>query len=245
MEVTHLWISPRCPGCENGGMCGRFTLTTPAEMLAALFELDDLGDWNDPRYNIAPQTRILTVRARQGRRAAQTLLWGAPNPKDARPLINARSETVTTSALFAPAFARSRVLVPADGFYEWTSAAGKRQAHYFQQPGGGPFAFAGLAVEPPRRSAATEPAAVILTTESSASVKAVHNRMPLIVGREDFDSWLDAAAPVGKARAAIDAGAHTVWTSRTVGPMVNNVRNDSPDCIRPAAHASDPQGSLF
>lgn len=245
MEVTRLGISRLCPGCENGRMCGRFTLTTPAEMLAALFELDDLGDWNDPRYNIAPQTRILTVRTRQGRRAAQTLLWGAPNPKDARPLINARSETVATSPLFAPAFARARVLVPADGFYEWTSTAGKRQAHYFQQAGGRPFAFAGLAVGPAQGSPAAEPAAVILTTESSASVKAVHNRMPLIVAREDFDSWLDETAPIGKARAVIEAGAHTAWTSRTVGPMVNNVRNDSPDCIRPAAHASDPQGSLF
>jgi SOS response associated peptidase (SRAP) len=75
-------------------MCGRFTLATPAEILAALFEVAGVEDWNDPRFNIAPQTRVITVRGRRGERQAQSLLWGAVNPKDSRPLINARSETV-------------------------------------------------------------------------------------------------------------------------------------------------------
>jgi putative SOS response-associated peptidase YedK len=226
-------------------MCGRFTLTTPPEMLAALFELDDLGDWNDPRYNIAPQTRILTVRRAGRGRTAQTLLWGVLNPRGPRPLINARSETAATSPLFAPAFARARVLVPADGFFEWTTVGGKRLAHYFQQPGGGPFAFAGLAVDPPPASGGGEPAAVILTAEASESVRPVHDRMPLIVAREDFDAWLDPAGPLAAARAVITRGGRTVWTSRRVGPLVNNVRNDSPECLRPAGPAADPQGSLF
>src|SRR5436190_19805666 len=98
-------------------MCGRFTLATPAEILEALFEVST-ADWNEPRYNIAPQTRIVTVRGAGRRRIAQSLLWGAINPKDARPLINARSETVATSPLFGRAFIASRILISADGFFE-------------------------------------------------------------------------------------------------------------------------------
>ncbi len=227
-------------------MCGRFTLATPAEVLAALFELDDLGDWNDPRYNIAPKTRILTVRRGREGRPAQSLLWGVLNPRDSRPLINARSETVATSPLFAPAFTRSRVLVPADGFFEWTKAGGRRQAHYFQQPGGAPFAFAGLAVNPPPAAADQgEPSAVILTTQASDSVRAIHDRMPLVVPRDGFETWLDHTVSPKALMDLILAGVGTSWISRPVGPLVNNVGNDSPDCIRPADHAPEPQGSLF
>jgi len=214
-------------------------------MLAALFELDDLGDWNDPRYNIAPQTRILTVRRRGKQRSGQSLLWGVQSPRDARLLINARSETVASSPLFGPAFARSRVLVPADGFFEWTREGGRKRAVYFQQEGGLPFAFAGIAVSSPSIAELGEPGAVILTTEASESVRSVHDRMPLLVRPPDFDTWLDTGANPRDAQAVIEAGRETRWTSFTVGPQVNNVRNDGPECVRPAAPEAERQGRLF
>lgn len=225
-------------------MCGRFTLATPPEILAALFGID-AADWNDPRYNIAPQTRVVAVRNAGGKRAAQALLWGAINPKDGRPVINARSETVATSPLFSRAFAASRVLVPADGFFEWTKERAGRRGHYFRQPGSKPFAFAGIAVSPPPSNDAGEPAAVILTTEASESVRSIHDRMPLIVVPSDFDLWLDPAA---NPKAVVDMmahGAHTQWTSHPVGPSVNNARNDSPENIRRAEPETERQRSLF
>ncbi len=226
-------------------MCGRFTLATPAEILAALFGVDGLGDWNDPRYNIAPQTRVVTVRREQGKPIGQSLLWGATNPRDSRPLINARSETVATSPLFGRAFATSRVLVPADGFFEWTKEGTRRKGHYFQQPGGGPFAFAGMAVSPPPDRESGEPAAVILTTQASDSVKSYHDRMPLIVAAGGFDVWLDEGANPRSVLGVVASGAQTQWISRPVGPAVNNVRNDSPENLRREEPASDPQGRLF
>jgi putative SOS response-associated peptidase YedK len=225
-------------------MCGRFTLATPSEILAALFSVD-AADWNDPRYNIAPQTRVVTVRKARGRRMAQALLWGTINPRDGKPLINARSETVATSPMFSRAFAASRILVPADGFFEWTKAGSKRHGHYFRQPGSKPFAFAGIAVPPPPSNESAEPAAVILTTQASESVKAIHDRMPLIVAPADFELWLDPAASAKAAMDVVAHGAHTPWTSHPVGPAVNNVRNDSPENIRRADPETERQGSLF
>ncbi len=224
-------------------MCGRFTLATPPEILAALLGVDS-SDWNDPRFNIAPQVRIVTVRKTRRRHEAQSLLWGTLNPRDSRPLINARSETAATSPLFGPAFASSRVLVPADGFFEWTKIGSKRMGRYFQQPGGRPFAFAGIAVDPPPGSKLTEAAAVILTTKASDSVREYHDRMPLIVAADEFSRWLDP----GDAKEAFEViahSAHTSWTSHPVGPSVNNVRNDSPENVRHAEPTPDAQGSLF
>lgn len=225
-------------------MCGRFTLATPPEILAALFGVD-ASDWNDPRYNIAPQVKVVTVRQQGGRRRAQSLLWGAVNPRDSRPLINARSETVSTSPLFAPAFANARILVPADGFFEWTKSGARRMGRYFQQPGGAPFAFAGLAVTPPAASGPGGPAAVILTTAASESVREYHDRMPLLVARDEFDPWLDPSRALKEVAEIIAHGAGTQWTSHPVGPAVNNVRNDSPENIRRAEPIPDPQRSLF
>lgn len=224
-------------------MCGRFTLATPPEILAALFGIE-AADWNDPRYNIAPQTRVVTVRSARGKRAAQALLWGAINP-EARPVINARSETVATSPLFSSAFAAARILVPADGFFEWTREGTKRRGHYFRQPGSKPFAFAGIAVPPPPSSDLVDPAAVILTTEASESVRSIHDRMPLIVSPADFDLWLDPAANPKAVLEVMAHGEHTQWTSHPVGPSVNNARNDSPENIRRAEPATERQGRLF
>jgi len=234
------------PGFDrmSSGMCGRFTLATPPEILAALFGLDS-ADWNDPRYNIAPQVKIVTVRGSRGSHKAQSLRWGAVNPRGSRPLINARSETVATSPLFAPAFATSRVLVPADGFFEWTKSGARRIGRYFQQAGGKPFAFAGIAVNPPATTSPAEPAAVILTTKATESVREYHDRMPLIVASDQFDRWLDPTRNLKDATEVIAHGAHTQWTSHPVGPSVNSVRNDTPENTRRADPTPDPQGSLF
>lgn len=226
-------------------MCGRFTLATPPEVLAALFDLDS-ADWNDPRYNIAPQTRVVAVRGERGRRQAQSLIWGAVNPRGGRPLINARSETVASSPLFSRPFAEARVLVPADGFFEWTKLGTKREAHYFQRPGLGPFAFAGIAVPPgPTQPIAGGPSAVILTTAASPSVRGIHDRMPVVIEPDDFDLWLDPGRRIQAVLGAVERAASASWVTHPVGPFVNNVRHDGPENIRFAEPTPEPQGRLF
>lgn len=225
-------------------MCGRYTLISPSEALMALFEMSEDQDWDEPRFNIPPQTKVKAVRIQGAKRVAQSFLWGAINPRDSKPLINARSETVATSPLFARAFGDSRILIPADGFFEWTNDRGQRKARYFQKPEGGPFAFAGLAIKSPVNDDGDE-AAVILTTEANAQVRPYHHRMPLVIPPGEFAPWLDRDTNL---KAVIDLMAHrasTQWKSSPVGPAVNNVRNDRPECIAPTAHQPNPQGSLF
>ena len=232
-------------------MCGRFTLATPQDILAALFAVEGDEDWGGPRYNIAPQTRIRTVRPREGGRRTQSLLWGALRPGDARPVINARCETISTSPLFNRGFLTSRLLIPADGFYEWTRDRGDRRAHYFQQPGGQPFGLAGIGVTPVtgragiRTGADGEETAVILTTAASDSIKPYHDRMPVLVPALDFEVWLDPTANSRVVAAILAASPSQAWAGRRVGPLVNQVRNDAIECIRPDDGSPDRQGRLF
>src|SRR6266540_4855728 len=107
------------------------------------------------------------------------------------PQINARAETLLESPMLRhPAISR-RCLIPADGFYEWTSATGSRpsQPLHIRLKGGGLFAFAGIYAG--RRDGLDTYA--IVTTEPNELVAPIHNRMPVMLDPDDEALWLDSA----------------------------------------------------
>jgi len=116
--------------------------------------------------------------------------WVKEPGKLAQP-INAKVETAGEKPMFRHAFKRSRVLVPASGFYEWVPAAGYKQP-YFIRPVGGEalFGFGGLLEhwEGPTGSVLTF---AILTTAANELMRPIHDRMPLIIRPEDYAAWLD------------------------------------------------------
>ena len=114
-------------------MCGRYELHTHPAALALAFGLPyppEIG----PRYNIAPTQDVPVVRlARSGQRELAQLRWGlvprwAKDPSIGARLINARAETLAEKPAFRTALRRHRVLIPADGFYEWKSDPRRGQA---------------------------------------------------------------------------------------------------------------------
>ncbi len=92
-----------------------------------------------------------------------------------------------------PAISR-RCLIPADGFYEWTSATGSRpsQPLHIRLKGGGLFAFAGIYAG--RRDGLDTYA--IVTTEPNELVAPIHNRMPVMLDPDDEALWLDSAVTI-------------------------------------------------
>src|SRR6056297_2966805 len=117
-------------------MCGRFTLRTPANAIATLFDLEDVPELR-PRYNIAPSQPIAAVRQNRSRQREFAMLrWGlipfwADDPKIGYRTINARAETVATKPSFRAAFRKRRCLVIADGYFEWKQRGGKKQPYFF------------------------------------------------------------------------------------------------------------------
>lgn len=75
-----------------------------------------------------------------------------------------------------------RCAVPAAGFYEWNS---EKEKYTFRNPDSSIFYLAGFYKEYEEGTRF-----VILTTEANDSMKSVHNRMPLVLGRQELDAWL-------------------------------------------------------
>jgi len=221
-------------------MCGRYTLIADRRAVAALvgLEVPELA----PRYNVAPSQSVLAVRLAAGRREAAFLRWGlVPSwSRDGKaPLINARAETVADRPSFRAAFRRRRCLVPADGFYEWQALPRGKQPFLFRRPEGGPFALAGLWECWAAPDGSEVETCALLTTEANAVVRAVHDRMPVLIGPADVDTWLAADTPPAELLGLLRPAPDDLLSARAVGPRVNNARHEGPACVEP------PVASLF
>jgi putative SOS response-associated peptidase YedK len=223
-------------------MCGRYSFTLPPEALRELFRVATSLNLQ-PRYNIAP-TQIVPVIGVEpdGARALRMFRWGlVPRwskemPKGA-PLINARSEGIAESRMFGEAFSRRRCLVPADGFYEWSQdrSTSDKRPWRMVDPERPAFAFAGLWEG--WRSPAGEVirSFAIVTTSANEALSHIHDRMPVILKREDEDSWLDPGSTEPKLQSLLAPYDRTKTEVYRVDARVNSVKNDDPGCWTKAA----------
>ncbi len=182
-------------------MCGRFTLTLidPA-VLAAEFALGGELPPLTPRYNIAPTQPVATVihAPNESHNRLGLMRWGliprwAKDRSIGARLINARAETVHQKPSFREALRRRRCLVVADGFYEWQKrGGGARQPYFVTLKERRPFGFAGL-WERWRDPHSGEEliTCTLITAAANALVAPIHHRMPVILPREAYATWLD------------------------------------------------------
>lgn len=220
-------------------MCGRYTLRTPVETLVERFEIDEHPASISPSYNVAPTRQVAAVRAEDGRRKLEGLRWGlippwADDPEIGNRMINARSETVAEKPSYRRAFKERRCLILADGFYEWQKTADGKQPFYIRMEDRSPFAFAGLWES--WSNGEEIRSCTILTTEPNELVAPIHNRMPVILHREDYEMWLD---PDFEEREPLTSllkpYPEEAMEAYPVGRRVNNPANDEPGCIEPVA----------
>ena len=114
--------------------------------------------------------------------SAEILKWGFPGFDKGKLLINARAESVKTKSTFADSFASRRCVLPAAGFYEWDR---KKEKVTFRL-GDKPILYlAGI-----YRPYGAEKRFVVLTREANDSMRPVHDRMPLILTKEEVRPWV-------------------------------------------------------
>ncbi len=194
-----------------------------------------------PRYNIAPTQPVPAILfdATRSMRQFKPLYWGlipswAKDTKMGARLINARAETVGEKPSFRNAFRQRRCLIVVDGFYEWQTLKRGKQPFYYRLENGQPFAFAGLWEHWESSEGDTIDSCTILTTEANELMRAVHDRMPVILEPQTYDRWLDPSVrtsePLQPLLRPFDA---TAMTSYAVSPVMNSPRHDHPDCIQP------------
>jgi putative SOS response-associated peptidase YedK len=217
-------------------VCGRFGLFAPPELLEEFFALTEPAAALPARYNLTPGQPVAVVRDRESRRTLDTLQWGlvpfwAKDAAIGRRLINARLESLADKPAFREAWTRRRCLIPASGFYEWSEPQGGRKRPYFVAPGAAEplLALAGLWERWRTPSGERLETCVIVTTEASAELGRIHERMPLLVPRSAHATWLDPHTSLETVAAlARDLPNLTI---RPVGFAVNDPRTDDASLI--------------
>ncbi|MGA8863414.1 MAG: SOS response-associated peptidase [Gallionella sp.] len=188
-------------------MCGRFVLSGTYRELAEYFDLSGDIDFS-PSWNIAPSSRICSITAdKVGNRHLGRMQWGlipswAKEASIGHKLANARGETVAEKPSFRSAFRQRRCIIPATGFYEWKTERGVKQPWYVSLKSGEPMAFAGLweSWHPKEQPLPASPAqgrgeeiitsCCIITTSANALMEPIHDRMPVILDRSQWATWL-------------------------------------------------------
>lgn len=230
-------------------MCGRYSLAGPnlAQVRAAYPVAEDVEVRR--RYNVAPGDRVVAVTAsREGVARGELLRWGlvpswATRPEMGLKMINARAETVAEKPAYRGALQRMRCLILADGFYEWQRREGApKQAFHITAEGRELFAFAGLWSVWHGPDDEVIRSCTIITTTANSRVAPLHDRMPVILRREDEPAWIDPARGPGEALSLLSGLPAEQTLVRAVGSAVNDARYDGPECLADATLA---QPSLF
>lgn len=176
-------------------MCGRFVRKCSLDEIKDEFDIFEIQWAWEPSYNIAPGQNVAGI-IDDKKTILTTFRWGlipwwAKEESIGYKMINARAETLAEKRSFSKAFKTQRCLIVADGFYEWRKVNTKKFPMYIHLRSGKPFGFGGLYDTWRSPDGKTVISCTIITTEPNDVVQPLHNRMPVIIPREDRSLWLD------------------------------------------------------
>lgn len=221
-------------------MCGRYSLFTDYAVLIERFDIEETTvsqEAYQANYNVAPSQQVLAIVNDGEKNRLGQLKWGLIPPwaKDAKigyKMINARSETVEEKPSFRNAFKKKRCLVIADSFYEWQKKEGQKIPMRIKLKTGEPFAFAGLWESWKSPDGETITSCTILTTGPNVLMASIHDRMPVILTKQDEQIWLDPRIDDMKTvKALLKPYKASDMEAYPVSEQVNSPKNNYPELI--------------
>ncbi|MBF9231864.1 SOS response-associated peptidase [Microvirga alba] len=248
-------------------MCGRYSIVLAPDAYRKFFEYAENPNF-PPRYNVAPTQPIPIVIEEKGERHFQLVRWGflpgwVKDPKEFPLVINARGETLETKPTFKAALKRRRCVFLAEGFYEWRREGREKTPFLIRMRAREPMPLAGLWETYSAPDGSEIDTAAIITTDANGVLAAVHDRMPVILSREDLKTWLDVSDEDTKKAIRLVRPCPEDWLDMVpVSSRVNKVENDDPSLQEPLLEpeakpvaapkrkmakprSDDGQGSLF
>ena len=166
-------------------MCGRYVITSPVsktkKIVKSAIKIDDLQN-----YNAHPYQDLPVIKKYLNGNTLEKLKWGIvpswSKPKDFKPLINARLETIDQKITFKKLIQLNRCVVVADGFYEWKREDKIKTPYYFQRKDKKNIYIAGIY---------TENFFCMVTEEARENIRVIHNRQPVILNEIDINKYLN------------------------------------------------------
>lgn len=215
-------------------MCGRIDAHDPIGVnnLVSVLDVVIPKDKFPPRYNIAPTTTLATVCFKVGFEVA-SMQWGivphwAKPGQFERPLINARAETIHEKPSFKKLVARTRVIVPVNGFYEWRREQDNKATFYFHSKNQQALALAGIY----QINRDGEMQCCLITTDANKVMRPIHDRMPALIPQDAMQDWLQSD-DTHVIDALMQPAADDSITAVEVSSYVNNAKNEGDRCIKP------------
>jgi putative SOS response-associated peptidase YedK len=222
-------------------MCGRFTLTATFEEIIDRFDIQAFLEEENyaPSFNIAPSQSVLAVINDGKTNRMGFLKWGLIPPwaKDmsiGNKMINARAETIAEKPSFRNAFKKKRCLIIADSFYEWKRHEDKSKTPMrIKLKSDELFAMAGIWEGWKAPDGNVLYTCSVITTEPNDLMKDIHDRMPVILRRDDEKTWLNPTSSETNALIPLLAPFdETLMESYEVSSLVNTPKNNSIELIQ-------------
>jgi len=215
-------------------MCGRFTVIKSKEELEKRFGAKVCREKYQKRYNAAP-SQELPVITNNVPELIQFYKWGlipfwAKNEKIAHHLINAKAETITQKPSFRYAIKERRCLVCTDGYYEWENTEEGKVPYRISLKDESLFAFAGIWEVWKSGEGEETSSFSIITVSPSEEMKEIHNRMPVILTKEEEKLWI-GNTPLHKVLKLLRPISAEHLKVQRVSTMVNSVKNDNPEVL--------------
>ena len=173
-------------------MCNLYRMTRTVDEIAKLFAVEPErgGNFGEEVYPGYPGLVVAEGKA-------QAMNWGFPlvlrgkqgQPLKPKPVNNAREDKLTTR-FWKDSFASRRCLIPVSAWAEAEGEKGRMTRTWYSLPGGKPFAVAGLW----RPTDEWGNAYTMVMVDGHPQMAEVHDRMPLILGPQDYAKWADGEA---------------------------------------------------
>jgi len=217
-------------------MCGRFAFYGNGSFGYESLHLPEPPHFEN--YNITPSQDILAIRTspKFGKPEYTMLHWGlvpfwSKSDKTKFPLINARSEGIETKPSFRGPFKQRRCIIPASGFYEWQKVEAHKQPYFIRPVDGRYFAVAGLWDHWQGENGEVINSCAIITTTANTLMREIHDRMPVILGKDIIADWLDPGNGLTDLLAMLEPYPGSLIEIYPVSSKVNNPRNNGPECV--------------
>ncbi len=217
-------------------MCGRFAQVIKYDRLQKLekeLRLTQLTDQMLLNFNVAPTQTVMAILSQDAGRYPGFFRWGLiPSWSRELPtfaLINARAETITSKPSFRSGLQRRRCLVPANGFYEWRQS--DKQPFFIHAANDDLIYMAAIYDAWQGADGSFIPSVGIITTEANATMRPIHQRMPVLLFGEDRLAWLEHqnTDPLDFVP-LLKSSPDEELTLRPVSNFVNRVSNNSEEC---------------
>jgi putative SOS response-associated peptidase YedK len=194
-----------------------------------------------PRFNVAAQQYVPAVRVHDGRTEGMMIRWGLiPSWAEGQPTGDvttyAEVDVVESSNIYrTPWLSGQRCILPVSGFYAWQlTPENYRQPYFVRLINRTVFGLAAVW----DRSVSDDDDVIescsvirVPANELVAEVTQSDARMPAILRRKDYDTWLRGTP--AQAKATLRSYNPRWMEAHAVSPRINSTEPDDPGLIRP------------